>query len=80
VQPIFAVGNVVSITYSEYVLSALIIQYEKLMRHIVVPYFCTLFHKRHDFGGKSFEHKRFVLIFSEVYLKNFSFQEKLSET
>ena len=50
------------------------IQHAKLMRHIifahvaclVVPYFSTLCHKRHDFRGgkKKIEHKRCALTYS----------------
>ena len=54
-------GKAISIrpACSEWVSVALVIQHAKLMRHItsahvaclVVPYFSTLCHKRHNFGG-----------------------------
>ena len=62
------------ITYSECVFLALVIQHAKRMRHIIsspvpclaVPHFSRLSHKRHDFRGEKFEHKRCVLMFSKL--------------
>ena len=56
---------------------AFIIQQVKRMRRIilpfvaclVLPYFSTLSHKRHDFRGKKIiEHKIFVLIFTSNFV------------
>ena len=59
---------------------ALVIQHAKRMRRIilssvacpVLPYFCTLSHKRHDFRKNVTEHKKCVWfsiqIFSEAFI------------
>jgi hypothetical protein len=73
---IFAVEKAVSITYSECVSVALIIQYEKLMRHIILSpvaclalqYFSTLSHKKRDVRGKVIEHKIFLYNFRSTHL------------
>jgi hypothetical protein len=58
----FCRGKAISVTYSEYVSVALVIQHAKRMRRIIIPYlaflflpyFSTLFNKRHDFREKKY--------------------------
>jgi hypothetical protein len=69
----------ISITCSECVSVALVIQHAKRMRLIillcvvclVVPYFSALSHKRHDFREKVIEHKMCVLILSTTLSEAF---------
>jgi hypothetical protein len=72
-------GKAISTTFSECVSVALIIQHAVLMRRIILPcvacpdlpYFLTLFHKRHDFREKVMEYKTFSLIFSTTLTEIF---------
>ena len=55
-------GKATSITYSECVSVALVVEYEKRMRRVILPsvaclavqYFSILFHKRQDLKKKGF--------------------------
>ena len=68
--------KIISITYSECVSVALVIQHEMRMRRIILssvaclplPYFSTLSHNRRDFREKVTEYKMFVLIFSTTFV------------
>jgi len=54
------------------------------MRHIFIcdlcdlPYFSTLFHKRHDFRKTVIEHNMCVLIASTTFVRNVSYSKKNS--
>ena len=70
------VAEAISITYSEYVFVAWVIQHAKRMRRImlshvacpVLRYFSTLSHKRHDFQEKIFLSLNFLPRFSVLLL------------
>jgi hypothetical protein len=69
-------GKVRSVTYSECASVALVIQYAKCMRHILLSsvassfllYFSTLSHKRHVFRENVTGHEVCVLIFSTTFV------------
>jgi hypothetical protein len=68
-------AKVISITYSECVSVALVIQHAKRTHRIILsvacpalPYFSTLSHKRHDFREKVIKHKICVLLISTTFV------------
>jgi predicted histidine transporter YuiF (NhaC family) len=79
-------GKIISVTYSECVSVALVIQHAKRMRRMVlsnvaglaVPYFSTLSHKFYDFRKNVIERKMWVLIFSKNCVWNISHSKKNS--
>jgi len=80
-------AKAISITYSECVSVALVIQHAKLMSHVimssvaclVLQYFSTLSHNRCDFRKKSLNIKLCFGFLYNVCLKHFSFREEFSE-
>jgi len=62
--------------YSECVSVALVIQYDKSMRRIIlspvtclaVPYFFTLYYIRHNYREKVIKHKMCVLTLSKLFV------------
>jgi hypothetical protein len=75
-------GKDISITYSECVFAALVIQHAMRMRRVILlsvacsalQYFSTLSHKRHGFRNKIIEHKNTCFDFLyKFYMKHFSF-------
>ena len=76
-----AAGKAISITYSECVSVALVIQHAKRMRRIIlsyvaclaVPYFSRLSHKRHDFREKKVIGHKMCVFSYNVCLKHFPF-------
>jgi hypothetical protein len=75
-----------SITYSECVSVALVIQHAKRMCRIILLslaclsllYLPILSHIRQDFREKFMEHKMYVLRFSTAFIRNFSYFKKKS--
>jgi nitrogenase molybdenum-iron protein alpha/beta subunit len=69
-------GKTISITYSECMSVALVIQHAKHMCHIILSpvacqtlqYFSTLCHKWQNFWKTVIEHKMCVLIFSTTFI------------
>jgi len=80
-------GKAISITYSECVFIALVIQHAKGMHCILlsnvvclaVPYFFTISYKWHNFQKKKVvEHNMFVWIFSTTFVWNIPHSKKLT--
>jgi hypothetical protein len=68
-------GKAISITYSEFVSLALVIQHATRLHDVILspasclalPYLSSLFHKRHDFRKNVIEYKMCVLILSTTF-------------
>jgi hypothetical protein len=82
----YARGKAVSVTYSECVSVALVIQHAMRMRRIIVlsvacptrQHFSALSHKRHDFLRNVTEHKMCAFIFFASFVYNISHSKKNS--
>jgi hypothetical protein len=80
----FCCGKAISITYSECVPVALIMQHAKRMRRITlwsaaslaVSYFSETSYNRRDLREKVIEYKMFALIFSRIFAWNISYCKK----
>ena len=66
-----------SITYSDCVCVALVIQHAMRRSLSLLPYFCPLFHKRRDFRRNVYDHKMCVLIVSTTYTWNIYYCKKI---
>jgi hypothetical protein len=75
-------GKAISVTYSECVSVALLIQHAKSILHIIlssvadmtVKYAITLYHKQHDFRNKKLLNIK--LIFSTTFVRKISHSKK----
>jgi len=76
-------GQAVSVTYSECVSVASVIQHAKHMHHVILSsvaslalHFSTLSHKQHDFQKEVIEHKVRVLSFATSFVRNIAHSKK----